>query len=94
MSLEIPQSPFGVLSPDEELALSFVREILGKICAEGQMVDITLLEGALAGAGTSIECGSPWINVKVFRMRDARFFVQSCSGQPETVELIFIEINQ
>jgi hypothetical protein len=93
MSLDTPQSPFGVLSNDEELVVSLVREVLGKMRAEGRMVEMVLVERALAESGMRMERDSLGSGGKVFVIRNARFFMQSCGANLGGVELVFVDTN-
>lgn len=93
MSPEIPQSPFGVLSNDEEVVISLVRQVLGKIRAERRTVDMVDVETALAESGMKMQYDTRGIGGKVYALRNARFFVQSCAATLGGVELVFIDTN-
>jgi hypothetical protein len=93
MSLEAPTSRCGVLSLDEELVLSLVRELIAGIRADGRVADLGRVEQALADVGAEVETIASGNNARTLRMRSARFCVQACADRSEAIELMFIEIE-
>ena len=54
------------------------------------MVDV---ETALAESGMKMQYDTRGIGGKVYALRNARFFVQSCAATLGGVELVFIDTN-
>jgi hypothetical protein len=91
MSNEGKLAPIGILSADEEFALSMLREVLDQVRPNGRAVAMGLLEQAIADAGAQVEGGVPGPHGKIFRIKSARFAIQSGANSKGTFDVIFIE---
>jgi hypothetical protein len=81
----------GMLSTDEEFALSMLREVLDHIRPNGRAVAMGLLEQAISDAGAQVECGTRGSYRRIFRIKGARFAIQSGAKSEGTFDVIFIE---
>jgi hypothetical protein len=91
MKDEGKMAPIGILSADEEFALSMLREVLNQVRPNGHAVAMGLLEQAIANAGAQVECSVSGPHGKVFRIKSARFAIQSGANSKGTFDVIFIE---
>jgi hypothetical protein len=80
----------GVLSADEELALSLIRDALSHVNASESASRVRVIEQAIFEAGGQIE-SEPDGPERRYRIESARFAVQASGGEAGVVIVTFIE---